>query len=213
MASQQRQDQIRDLVNQWEQLVGYSIQVPDWAVSEMAGTLEVANLFDVGQYMGRHQRDASQDPGALFVPEWYGMMPWAKFGMSSAEYNRKLSEYDSGFRALTGQMAPQDLVERALHEHQGAMTMGQFETWLMTQDAIKNQYGWLKYGLDFQQFQTQKLQMRAGFGRELTDAEATAQLQYHHAAQGGNVGVTAQQTLGQVEKKQAQTGVGGSVVR
>ena len=212
--SQQRLDQIRDLVNQWEQLAGFSITVPDWAISDMAGRIgDVSSLYDVGQYMAQHQRGHGEDPGAYFVPEWYAGMPWAKWGMSTTEYNRKLEEYDSGFRVLTGQAAPQDLIEKALHDHQGQMTMGQFEVWVQTQEALRNQYGWLRYGLDFSQFQTQKLQMRTGFGRDLTDAEAVTQLQYHHAAQGASAGVGVQPTLTQAEKKQAQTGLSGSVVR
>ena len=214
MASQTRLDQIRDLRVQWEQLVGYSIEVPDWAVNEMADHPDqYATLFDFGQYMLRHQRGHGEDPGAYFVPEWYAAMPWAKWGMAPTEYNRKLEEYDSGFRVLTGQAAPQDLIDRALRDHQGSMTMGQFEVWVQTQEALRNQYGWLRYGLDFSQFQTQKLQMRTGFGRDLTDAEAVTQLQYHHAAQGASAGVGVQPTLTQAEKKQAQTGLSGSVVR
>ena len=219
MPSQQRLDQIRDLVNQWEQLVGFGTTVTDWMVSEMADAMDygglghaITSLYDVGQYMTQHIGDPS-DGSHLWANTSANAMHWAKWGMNSNEYNRKLEEYDSGFRSLTGQAAPQDIVERALHDHQGTMTMGQFETWLLAQDAIKNTYGWLKFGLDFQQFQTQKLQMRTQFGRDLTDEEATAQLRYHHAAQGGNVGVSAQPTLGQAEKKQAQTGVSGSVVR
>lgn len=215
MASQTRVDQIRDLRTQWEQLVGYSIAVPDWAVSEMADNLSVASLFDFGQYMRQHQHlVAANDPHAYFVPESYTLsMPWAQFGMSRTEYDSKLGAFDSTFRTLTGQTAPQDLIDRALHEHQGSMTGAQFNTWLLSQDAIKQQYGWLKFGLDFNQFQTQKLQMRTSFGRELTDAEAVTQLQYLHTSGGGNVSAAAQQTLSQVEKKQAQTGVSGSVVR
>jgi len=214
MPSQMRLDQVRDLVNQWEQLVGFSILVPDWAVGEMADHVDqVSTLYDVGQYMSHHQRQPWQDPGALFVPEWYAAMPWAQWGMSSTEYNSKLNAFDSTFRTLTGQGAPPDVVDRALHEHQGTMTGAQFETWLMAQDAIKNQYGWLKYGLDFQQFQTQKLQMRTQFGRDLSDAEAAAQLQYHHAAQGPSMGVSVQPTLTQAERKQTQVGLSANVVR
>lgn len=211
MASQSRLDQIRDLVNQWEQIVGYRATVADWMVSEMADNPATTTIYDLGQYMAQH---VNTPPGTSIMdgPTWY-QMPWAPWGMSMTQYSQKLEAYDSAFRTLTGQSAPQDLIDAALKQHQGMMTGQQFETWLLAQESIKNTYGWLKFGLDFQQFQTQKLQMRTGFGRDLTDAEAVAQLQYHHAAQGGNVGVAAQQTLGQAEKKQAQTGISGSVVR
>jgi hypothetical protein len=219
VADPNRLVQIRDLVNQWEQLVGFSTTVPDWMVNEMADSMSyggldhaISSLYDVGRYMSFHVGDPARGD-TLWSQAHADAMPWARFGMTSTEYDSKLESYDTSFRTLTGQNAPQDLIDRALHEHQGTMTGAQFENWLLAQDSIKNTYGWLKYGLDFQQFQTQKLQMRQQFGRELSDAEATTQLQYLHAAQGPNVSAAAQQTLGQVEKKQAQTGVSGSVVR
>lgn len=218
MPSQTRLDQVRDLVNQWEQLVGFSVQIPDWMVSEMAdvtnyaGVSKITSLFDVGRYMTVHIGDPKT--GSLLWPtDQAAAMPWAKYGMSSAEYGSKLESFDTSFRTLTGQAAPQNLIDQALSEHQGSMTGQQFETWLLTQESVKQTYGWLKYGLDFNQFQQQKLQMRTQFGRDLSDAEAVTQLQYLHQAQGPNVGVAAQQTFSQLEKKQAQTGVSGSVVR
>jgi hypothetical protein len=46
-----------------------------------------------------------------------------------------------------------------------------------------------------------------------TDAEAVVQLQFLHQAQGPNVSVGVTPTLTQQEKKQANVGVGQSVVR
>ena len=209
--AQTRLDQIRDLVNQWEQLAGYSVSVSDWDVSAMAAEPgKYMTLFDVGQFMQWYSGNLwwqSVPAGALDA------IPWAKYGMSALEYNTKFEAYDNSFLQLTGQNLTQDLLDQALKTHQGVMTGAQFNTWLMSQDSIKNTYGWLKYGLDFQQFQQQKLQMQTSFGGQLSDAEAVVQLQYAHAAQGPNVSVAAQQTLTQVEKKQAQTGVGQNVVR
>ena len=218
MASQTRLDQIRDLVNQWEQLVGFSVTIPDWMVSEMAdatnygGMTKIMSLFDVGRYMTIHIGDPKT--GAyLWATDQAAAMPWARYGMSKTEYDSKLEGFDTAFRTLTGQAVPQDLIDQALAQHQGLMTGPQFETWLLAQDSIKNTYGWLRYGLDFNQFQSQKLQMRTQFGRELTDAEAVVQLQYFHQAQGPNVHASVQPTFTQTERKQAQTGVTGSVVR
>jgi hypothetical protein len=141
-------------------------------------------------------------------------MPWAQWGMTATEYDTHISAFQAAFRQLTGQEAiPEDLLNRALAQNQGRMTGPQFETWLLTSDAIRQQYGWLKYGLDFQQFQTQKQQMASHFGRELSNEEGVAQLQYYHAAQGSNVSATAQPTISQQEKRQAEVGVSGSVVR
>lgn len=210
MPAQERLSQIRDLVNQLEQLAGYTVSVPDWAVNEMADEPDrYETFYDVGQYMLNHTGAG----GAYFVGEGFRNMPWAHFGMTLTEYDTHLAAFNGSFRQLTGVDAPQDVINQALAQNQGRMSGPQFETWLLSQDNIKQQYGWLRYGLDFQQFQTQKLSMRQGFGRELTDAEAVAQLQYRHAAQGANVGVQAQQSQTAQERKQAGVGVSGSVVR
>jgi hypothetical protein len=214
MASQTRSSQIRDLVNQWEQLVGYSIEVPDWAVDEMSKHADkYASLYDVGQYMVAHQRTGGGASADLFVPEWNSMMPWGKYGMNSAEYGARHESFDSSYRKLTGQNVPQDVIDRALKENQGAMTGAQFDTWLLNQDSIKQQYGWLKYGIDFQQFQTQKLQMEQQFGGKVSDQQAILQLQYLHAAQGADKSAAVTPTLTQIEKKQANVGAGQSEVR
>lgn len=211
--AQTRFDQIRDLVNQWEQLVGYTVTVPDWMVWEMAGggtsAGYVTNIFGVGQYMHDHT-----EPGPYHL-DWadVSFQPWAWYGMSAAEYNSKLEAFDAAFLGLTGQSVPQDIVDKALREHQGTMTGGQFSTWLQAQDSIKNTYGWLKYGLDFQQFQTQKLQMTSAFGHDLTDTEAVAQLQYMHQAQGPNMSANVVPTFTQTEKKSANVGAAQSVIR
>jgi hypothetical protein len=209
--AQTRLDQIRNLVNEWEQLTGFTISFNDWAINEMAGKPgEFETIYDIGRF-------AEIYSGSLwwqFIPEHaLDKIPWAKFGMSSTEYNAKLEAYDTAFQTLAGTSAPPDLVERALKEHQGVMSGSQFQTWLLAQDAIKNTYGWLKYGLDFEQFQAQKLQMRSSFGRDLSDAEAVTQLQYQHAAQGPNVSVAAAPTLSQQERRSANVGEAQSVVR
>lgn len=211
---QNRLDQIRDLVNQWEQLSGYAVSVSDWMINDMAalsdfsGMGPINSLFQLGQYMRWYSGSASWQSHPIG-----GVGQWAWYGLSAAEYNTKVEAFDSTFQQLTGQNVPQDLIDRALSQHQGTMTGGQFQTWLLSQDNIKNTYGWLKYGLDFQQFQQQKLTMNSTFGRELTDAEAITQLQYLHQAQGANVAAGVQPTLSQVEKKSAQTGIGQSEVR
>ena len=209
--AQTRLDQIRDLVNQWEQLVGYTISVSDWDVSAMAAEPgKYMTLFDVGQFMQWYSGNLwwqSVPAGALDA------IPWAKYGMSATEYQTKFDAYDTSFLQLTGQNLPSDMLDQALKLHSGVMTGAQFNTWLLSQDSIKNTYGWLKYGLDFQQFQQQKLSMNTSFGKQLTDVEAVTQLQYLHQAQGPNVSAAVTPTLTQEEKRQAQTGVGQSVVR
>ena len=197
--------------------MGYSIQVPDWAVGEMADHPDrYETLYDVSQYMVGHQRTGAGESraggvGAYFVPEWFAAMPWAQFGMTLTEYDTHLAAFNSSFRQLTGVDAPQDIITQALAQNQGRMSGPQFESWLLAQENIKQQYGWLRYGLDFQSFQQQKLQMRQGLGRDLTDAEAVAQLQYRHTAQGRDLMAVAR-PQGQQQQK-GTAAISGSVVR
>lgn len=209
--AQTRLDQIRDLVNQWEALTGYTIQFNDWAIGEMAGKPgEFQTLYDIGKF-------AQIYSGSMwwqFIPSGaLDNMPWAKYGMSATEYSAKVSGYDAAFTQLTGQSLPQDMIDQALKQERGTMTAAQFTTWLMNQDSIKNTYGWLKYGLDFNQFQTRKLEMQNEFGRPVGDQEAVGLLTTLHAAQGPNMSVGVSPTLTQQERKQANVGVGQSVVR
>ena len=214
MATQARLSEIADLVTQWELLAGYAVQdIPQWAINDMADNkfIDIANLYDVGQYM---QHFVGSQPWQIHPAQG---MPgqWAWFGMSATEYQTKLEAYDSTFMSLTGQNVPADLVDQALRQHQGTMTGAQFSTWLLNQASVKNTYGWLRFGLDFQQFQQRKLDMQSAFGTNyyLSDAQAVAQLTYLHAAQGANVSAAVQPTLTQVERKQVSQGPAQSEVR
>lgn len=218
MTDAARLSEITDLLNQWEALVGHTVTVPNWMVDEMANNNTVAgfitSVYDVGRYMLAHTAPGPYN--LVWMDAQY--QPWAWYGMSVSEYDTKVQALSSTYEQLTGQAAPANdghgnIIDQALSVNQGSMTGAQFQTFLLSQENIKNQFGWLKYGLDFQQFQQQKLQMRTQFGRDLTDQEAVAQLTYMHAAQGPNVSAAVTPTLTQVEKKAAQTGVGQSVVR
>src|SRR5262245_24656343 len=97
-------------------------------VSEMADNLsygdighQITSLYDVGRYMTSHIGDPKTG-SVLWSTDLANAAPWAKYGMTAFEYDTKAEAFDSVFRTLTGQSAPQDLVSRALHEHQGAMT-------------------------------------------------------------------------------------------
>lgn len=202
MASQAELNYLSDLAAQWMQQVGYTVEVSQGEIEDLARE-GASTMFDIGQYFGRDSRYASA----------FRTYPWAQFGMSATEYDTKVQTLGSTFLQLTGQALPQDILTEALRQNQGTMTGPQFQTFLLSHEAIKNTYGWLKYGLDFQQFQQRKLDMATSLGHPLSDQEAVTQLQYMHQAQGPNVGVAPQQTLTQVERKQAQVGVGQSVVR
>lgn len=206
---QYRVAQIQDLVNQWKSLVGFSVSVSDQLEANMANNYTITDIYDVGQYMKANMGSA-----------WSSMssQPWAWYGMSATEYNSKLSSYRSTWSQLTGTELPANdgngnIVDQALKQYQGQMSDTQFQQWLMSQDSIKNTYGWLKYGLNFDQFQQQKLGMNLSFGRTLSDTEGVTQLQYLHSATGPSMAIANQPTFTQQERKQANVGISGSVAR
>lgn len=211
---QDRITQITQLADQWNMATGFAFKIPDWAMKEMMTSAHVMSLYDFGQYMFGHMQGAGHTGGAYFIPADYAASyPWAQYGLDETQYHGAVMAFDNTFMSLTGQAATQDLIDQALHVHQGQMTGPQFQTWLLSQDKIKNTYGWLKYGLDFNQFQTQKLQMRTQFGRDLDNSEAVTQLQYLHSASGPNMAVQVNPTFSQQEKRQAQIGPTQSEVR
>lgn len=207
--NQERLTQLQDLVNQWEQLVGFSATVSDSILAAMAKNNAISDIYDVAQYLKQNMGGA-----------WGNMQqqPWAWYGLSAAEYNSKLSSFDSVWRDLTGQALGSNdgvgnLIDQAFKQSGGQMSSTQFQTWLLSQDSIKNTYGWLRYGLNFNQFQQQKLSWQTAFGGTLSDAEGVQQLQYDKAAQGPNMAIAVQPTFTQQERKQATVGISGSVAR
>lgn len=199
-------DQIKNLVNQWLPLVGFSVVVgPN--IIQMLADARVQTLYDLGQWMFTHgQSQIGQIDSGLY--------PWAHYGMNNTEYHAKLIGWGTVFGELTGNtLPPPQFLERAMSIGQGQMTEGEFRNWILTQPDFMNMYPWLKFGLDFQQFQQQKTQWQLQFGNQLTDQQAITQLQYLHTNQGKDMAVAVTPTFSQQEKKQANTGASQSEVR
>lgn len=213
---QPRLDQIRDLVNQWEQLVGYSVTVPDWAVEEMASTPswwkggQISSLFDVGQYMDQRSRDGG---GSTVIPWDSSKMPWAVYGMNVSEWSAKLDAFGNVYGGLTGQGSDVGLFESLLQQLHGQGNEAEFRTLIQADPRIRDTYGWVKFGLDYQSFREQKDQMRLALGQDVDDKQAVLQLQYSHRAQGGGSEVSVQSQLQADQKRQAAIGPAQSEVR
>ena len=204
---QPRLDQIRDLVNQWEQLVGYMIPVSDEMIDLMAtGTTPAGNkvnsLFDVGAMMASR--------GTTFSG-----MPWARYGMNVSEWSSKFDVFGTAFSSLTGQAPDMGMFEEMINKLHGQGGEGEFRTLIANDPHIRETYGWVRFGLDWAGFQQQKEQMRMmlGVNGEVDDRQAVLQLQYTHRNQGGNSEVVAQPIATPDQKKQATFGTAQSEVR
>ncbi len=204
------QNELIDFLNQWNQLSGYqhtgSVNVGNTSLMVKIAEHQPASLFDFSQFLW------NQGQGDI-------MHPWAGVGLSYDQYTQKINDYVGTFQRLTGKAlnvnvgdphSDYNMVYQWLRQ---GLTSAQVSDALQQNASIQAQYGWVKYGLDFNQFQTQKLSMNALFGRKLTDEEAVTQLQYLHTNQGPDMAVHVQSTLTQVEKQQAYTGASGSAVR
>lgn len=195
-----------DFRNQWEALSGYALSVPDDVLVKVyqSGMPNTLALF------------ANHLMGTGWLPQiWKDTQPWLQYGINFDQYQSQAGTFATEYKKITGQDISSDDLTKAFGSLKdvtgGLLTASEYGQQLQNDLNIQKTYGWVKYGLDFQQFQQQKLQMRQSFGRDLTDQEASTQLQYLHAAQGGSHEVTAQPQ--QQQQAKPQPGVGGSVVR
>lgn len=204
MASQPRLDQIRDLVNQWEQLAGYSVSVGDDMVSAMADAVQgfgqIVSLYDVGQWIHAHGQPLDN-------------FPWARYGMNVSEWTAKMGAFADAYGSLTGQGIDEPMFEALLTKTHGQASEGEFRTLISSDPRIRETYGWVKFGLDWQSFQQQKDQMRLMTGFELDDKQALLQLQYTHRNQGGSSEVSQQAAAQPEQRRQAAIGPFQSEVR
>jgi hypothetical protein len=189
----------------WENLVGYSVEPTTAQLLDMANK-GALTLADFGKYM------ATQGNAAAAVAN----MPWANYGLTKDEYAATAAIFGTTYKQVTGQDISPDALAKAFSNPNdptgtNLLTGSQYQQQLMNDTAIQNTFGWVKYGLNFEQWTQQKLSFQGSFGRTLNDAEAATVLQYTKSASGSNMGVTAKQTG---QQSQTQTaGVGGSVVR
>ena len=188
----------------WENLVGYSVEPTTAQLLDMANK-GALTLADFGKYM------ATQPNAQAAVAN----MPWANYGLNKDEYAATAAIFGTTFKQVTGQdISPEALAKAFSNPNDptgtNLLTGSQYQQQLMNDTTVQNTYGWVKYGLNFEQWTQQKLSMQTSFGRTLNDAEAATVLQYTKSASGSNMGVTAKQTG---QQTQQPAGVGGSVVR
>lgn len=197
------QNTLLDLEHSWQQLTGYNVPVSEDDMVKMSHDRSLT-LADFGQYMW-----------TKMAPDLKTAMPWAEFGVSKDEFHELVLHFGSGFKALTGEDPSQDVIHQALARVGGSgvssfyrFTADEWQQWLIHDQTMRDTYGWLKYGMDRQQFDTHKQEMRQSFGFDLSDKEATQQLQYFHAAAPDFYAASAQPT-----KQPSEPTLGASIAR
>lgn len=201
------QNLLLDLAAQWEQSDGYAVPVSDnmgWLLS-MADA-GISDLLDFSQWMWNSSGTADQSK------------PWTGFGMTKDVYAATLNDYATRYEALTGQLIdvsqPGAGTQFFSYLSKG-LTGSEFQQQFMMDKTMQATYGWLKYGLDYQSFQQEKLQMQTAFGAQwhpLSDTDAVAQLQYWHRS--GGPDASARAAAPSPQKQAAVPGAAGqSVIR
>jgi hypothetical protein len=109
-------------------------------------------------------------------------MPWAALGMSSTQYQQAQSNVGDALFETTGKTS---FAEAGLSAIEGqAMTQGwsstQLSDYIQKNPALNNQYGYLKYGQNYQQFaawkQSNAQTLSQRYGTKYTDQQAVQEL-------------------------------------
>lgn len=192
------QNEIQSMVDLVEQNMGYAYPVGEKELLSMART-GVLNEADVGQWLVRHHSDIQQK------------YPWINYGLDKDTYQSYATTFSTEYKKITGQDIPADQMSAAFNSVKdrtgGILSGSEYAQQLQNDANIQKQFGWVRYGLDFNQFQQQKLQMRQAFGKDLTDQEGVVQLQYLHA------GGQSREVQGAQQQQRQPATAGQSVVR
>lgn len=189
--------EIEDLALQWQQVAGFSVTIDEATLRKMADA-HVVSMRDFGLWMWNN--------GPGMTDEIKQRSPWLAWGLDQTTFNRQLSDYEDTYEQLTGQRVAfdpavgkqMDMASNFLWEaFRNNLTQSGLREELMHDETIRNTYGWIKFGLTFDDFQQRKVDMRIAFGQDLSNDQAMLQLQYLHQAQGANRAVTAPAPQGQ----------------
>jgi hypothetical protein len=148
-------------------------------------------------------------------------MPWAQFGMSHDAYAQVVSSYGDLAAKYLGPDAGLDpaFLASSLSKTQGRMDLAAFQQQLSTDKNIEKAYGWVKYGMTYQDFTNFKQDSQRSFGA-LTNDQAVNVLKDQHAQAAAGKGSTSEYqggTQSAMSPKSTPTpqsaGVGQSAVR
>jgi hypothetical protein len=195
------QNLLSDLRNQFEALIGFTTPISKATMLKMANS-HVLTLRDFGMYAANHGIKLDSTP-------------WAKYGLDKDQYASTAQVFSSTYERVTGQNLSKTGLTQAFTNPQalggGLMTGSQYQQQLMQDANIQKTYGWVKYGMDYSQWNQQKLGMRTELGRNVSDAEASTLLQYNTQARGSNQAVVAR--VPQQQPTVGSAGIGQSATR
>lgn len=199
------QNLLSDLRNQFESLIGYTQSISTKMLLAMANS-KVLTLRDFGSFADAH---------AVKYGVKLDSYPWAKYGLEKDQYNSISSVFSVEYQKVTGTSISPSALQQAFRNPQapggGLLTGSQYQQQLMQDANIQKTFGWVKYGMDYSQWQQQKLSMRTELGRDIKDSEAATLLQYQTQAKGSNQNAVAR--VPQQQPSVGAAGIGQSVIR
>jgi hypothetical protein len=212
------QNVLNDLKAQYDQLTGYTVTVPAWALLN-AASYGLQTIHELGGYMMQVQNYLAGGNPAVAAPT---SMPWADLGINKDTYAALSTSYGTEYKKYTGQDIPAAALKQAFSNVKDPtgnnfLSASQYAQQLQQDTAIQNTYGWIKYGLDYQQFQQHKQAMTQAFGGAspdvgYADALGVQQLQYWHQNASATAEVRAQ-PASQAKNAPVTPGDSTSVVR
>lgn len=181
---QELRNEIEDLEHQWQVDAGFPFAIQPATLAEMAKA-HVVTYSDFSQYLWNKN---------LIPPDVRAREPWVGFGVSQDQWNSTMSSFADSWFSMTGQTLDTTPGGDRFKEITAAMLRGESPSqWMakLQQDAnMQKTYGWLKYGMNFQQFQQYKVGQRTAFGRDLSNEEALAAYKFDQPAQGRSFGAS-----------------------
>lgn len=138
-------------------------------------------------------------------------MPWAKYGITQDAFSQAVEKYSDTYADLTGQVATKDVLDQALRDSQGRLDVAHFTQKLKADKGVTDTYAWVKYGMNYQEFQQFKSDSRGAFGRDLSDTEAANVLSQQH--QFKSTGGATEATLVKTAAGQGPIGEGQAATR
>jgi hypothetical protein len=199
------QMQLKSMMDEFGRETGYQFPISDTYLLEMANA-GVLTQQDFGTWTTQHLSG--------YMAKGLANMPWAQYGLTKDSYQQLATTYSTEYKKVTGQDIPPSQLTKAFLSANlaggGLLSGSQYSQQLMNDAAIQQQYGWVKYGLDFTAWTQQKLSLQGAFGRSIHDAEAATLLQYNKQAAGSNMSAIAR--AGGQQQPNAPP-VGGSIAR
>lgn len=197
------QSRIGDLLHQWNGLTMGNITPPNWALLEMVNQ-GITSLEAFGQYMQGHMGSGS---GLYFVPvsQYAVSGAWANAGLTQDQYFSGLSQYQNVMEQYLGNTGSMVDYNNTLQQMHGDLNTSQLVENIIHSASMRQQYGWLRYGMTYDQFRQQKVTMQQALGHQISDQQGVTQLDYQRSI-GINQSAAASPTFTQQEKLQAQKG-------